>query len=130
MAVRLDTDLRNALATAVSTAFPASSTLEIRTGTQPASANTAASGTLLATITLPASPWATASAGAIAKQNTWSATAVASGTAGYARFIGGSNALDVSVGTVGTDLIIDNAAIVSGGTVTVVSASITIPSGE
>lgn len=127
MAVRLDTDLRNNLATEISTLFPAGSTLEIRTGTQPASANTAASGTLLATITLPASPWAAASSGSIAKQGVWSATAVATGTAGYARLIGGTNAMDVAIGT---DWTIDNASIISGGTVTVSTASITIPSGE
>lgn len=129
MAVRLDTDIRNALATQVSTSFPAGSTVQIRTGAQPATANDTASGTLLATITLPASPWATASEGSIAKQGSWSATAVASGTAGHARIIGGNNAIDVSVGTSGTDWIIDNASIVSGGTVTVVSASITVPAG-
>jgi hypothetical protein len=130
MAVRLDTDIRNNLANEIATRFPAGSTVEIRTGTQPASANTAASGTLLATITLPASPWATASGGSIAKQNTWSATAVASGTAGYARIAGGANAIDVSVAESGGDWTIDNASIVSGGTVTIVSASISVPSGE
>jgi hypothetical protein len=130
MAVRLDTDIRNNLATEIATRFPAGSTVEIRTGTQPASANTAATGTLLATITLPATPWAAASGGSIAKQGTWSATAVATDTAGYARIIGGTNAIDVSVAETGGDWTIDNASIVSGGTVTIVSASISVPSGE
>lgn len=130
MAVRLDTDIRNALASAISAGFPAGATVEIRTGSQPASANTAPSGTLLATITLPATPWAAAAAGSVAKQGTWSATAVATGTAGYARIINSTNAIDFSVGTSGTDWIIDNASIVSGGTVTITSASITVPSGE
>jgi hypothetical protein len=127
MAVKLDTDIRNALATQISTSFPAGSTVEIRTGAQPATANDAAAGTLLATITTPASPWSTASNGAITKQGTWSATASASGTAGHARIIGGANAIDVSVGTSETDWIIDNASILSGGTVTIVSATITVP---
>jgi hypothetical protein len=130
MAVRLDTDLRNNLATEIAARFPAGSTVEIRTGTQPASANTAASGTLLGTITLPATPWAAASGGSIAKQGTWSVEAVETGEAGYARIIGGSNAIDVSVGETGADWTIDNASIVSGGTITIVSASITVPSGE
>jgi hypothetical protein len=129
MAVRLDTDIRNALATQISTSFPAGSTVQIRSGAQPASANDTATGTLLATITLPASPWAAASGGAIAKQGTWSATVSTGGTAGHARIIGGANAIDVSVGTTGTDWIIDNATLVAGGTVTVVSASITVPAG-
>jgi hypothetical protein len=129
MAVRLDTDIRNNLANEIATRFPAGSTIQIRSGAQPASANDTATGTLLATITLPASPWAAASGGAIAKQNTWSATVTTGGTAGHARIIGGANAIDVSVGTTGTDWIIDNATLVSGGTVTVVSASITVPAG-
>jgi hypothetical protein len=44
--------------------------------------------------------------------------------------IGGTRAIDVSVGTSGTVWIIDDASIVSGGTVTVVSASLIAPSGE
>jgi len=130
MAVRLDTDLRNNLATEIATRFPEGSTVEIRTGTQPASANTAVTGDLLATITLPATPWAAAASGSIAKQGTWSATASGSGIAGYARIIGGTNAIDVSVAETGGDWTIDNDDIVSGGTVTIVSASITVPSGE
>jgi hypothetical protein len=130
MALRLDTDLRNALATAFTNQFPAGSTIEIRTGTQPASANNAASGTLLATITLPSTPFGSASGGAISKNGTWSATISTSGTAGYARFIGGSNVCDVSVGTSGADMIIDNATLVSGGTVTVSAFTYTQPSGE
>ena len=130
MAVRLDTEIRNILANEIAAQFPAASTVEIRTGTQPASANTAASGTLLATIVLPATPWAAAAAGSIAKQGTWSVTATGTGAAGYARIIGGTNAIDVSVGEAATDWIIDNADIVTGGTVTVTSSSITVPSGE
>jgi hypothetical protein len=130
MAVRLDTDIRNVIATAMAAGFPAGATVQIRTGSQPASANTTASGTLLATITLPASPWATAASGSVAKQGTWSATAVATGTAGYARLINGANAIDVSVGVSATDWIIDNASILNGGTVTIVTAALTAPSGE
>ena len=126
MAFRKNTTLRTNQAAVYSTQFPAGSTMEIRTGSQPASANDAATGTVLATITLPANPWAAASGGSIAKQNTWSATAGATGTAGWARITGGSNVMDVSVGTSGADAIIDNASIVNGGTVTVTSLSITI----
>lgn len=130
MALRQDTDLRNALAQAFADAFPAGSTIEIRTGTQPASANSAASGTLLATITLPSTPFGSPTGGAISKNGTWSATVSTSGTAGYARFISSSRAFDVSVGTSGTDMIIDNATLVGGGTITVTSFTYTVPSGE
>lgn len=130
MSVRLNTALRNVVADEIRAVFPATSTVEIREGAQPASANDAATGTLLGTITLPATPFAAAVNGSIAKQGIWAATAVASGTAGYARIIGTTNTIDVSVGTTGTDWIIDNATIVSGGTITIVTASITVPSGE
>jgi hypothetical protein len=127
MAFRKNTTLKNNQASVYNTQFPAGSTMEIRTGSQPASANDAATGTVLATITLPASPWSAASGGVISKNGTWSATASATGTAGWARITGGSNVMDVSVGTSGADAIIDNASIVSGGTVTVTSLSVTIP---
>lgn len=128
MAVRLDTDIRNALATEISNQFPASSTITIYTGTQPASANSAASGSTLATITLPASPWAAASGGAVAKQNTWSVTASGSGTAGYARLASaGGDAIDFAIGS---DLTISDSTIVAGGQVSVTSLTITVPSGE
>lgn len=130
MALRQDTDLRNSLAQAFADAFPAGATIEIRTGTQPASANSAASGTLLATITLPTSPFGTPSSGAVSKNGTWSATVSTSGTAGYARFISSTRAFDVSVGTSGADMIIDNASLVSGGTVTISTFTYTVPSGE
>jgi hypothetical protein len=131
MALRYNTTLRNSLANALSDNFGAGSLLYIYTGAQPASANTAASGTLLCTITLPATPWAAAVNGAIAKQGTWSGTAVATGTAGYARLTDDSAVnMDFTVGESGADATIDNASIVSGGTVTINTLTYTVPSGE
>jgi hypothetical protein len=127
MAIRQDTDLRTALAQAFGDAFPVGSTLKIYTGTQPASANTAATGTLLATITLPASPWAAAASGSIAKNGTWSSTATGTGTAGYARLESGGKAFDMSIGS---DLTISGAAITIGGAISVTSLTYTVPSGE
>ena len=130
MALRYNTLMRNALTLPITDNFGVGTTVEIRTGTQPASAQDAASGTLLCTITLPATPWSAPSTGVINKAGTWSGTAGATGTAGYARFLGtaGRN-FDVSVGEAATDMIIDNAAIVTGGTVTVNTLSYTVPAG-
>lgn len=127
MAIRQDTDLRTVMAGQFGTNFPASSTLKIYTGTQPATADTAASGSLLATIVLPASPWAAASAGAISKQNTWSVVATGTGTAGYARLENGTSAFDMAIGT---DLTISDSSIVTGGTVTVTTLTYTVPTGN
>lgn len=130
MALRYNTALRNALTGPISSNFGAGSTVSIYTGTQPASAQNVASGTLLCTITLPATPWAAAVDGVIAKQGTWTGTAVATGTAGWARISDESTiSMDVSVGEAATDMIIDNAAIVSGGTVTVNTLTYTVPAG-
>src|ERR1043165_5396967 len=56
--------------------------LKIYTGSQPATADTAPTGTLLVTITLPATPWAAGSSAipSVAnKSGTWSGVAVANG---------------------------------------------------
>lgn len=128
MALRKNTNMANAQADASMTLFD-NGTLEIRTGTQPASANDAATGTLLCTITLPADAFAAAAAGVASKTGTWSGTAVADGTAGYARFISSVNdqRMDVSVGEAATDMIIDNASILTNGVVTVTSFDFTTP---
>jgi len=60
--------------------------LDVYTGTAPATANLAASGTLLASITLPADSFAAATAAAKAKAGTWQdASADATGTAAHFR---------------------------------------------
>lgn len=118
MALTQNDGTRNVLATAFGDLFN-SGTLEIRT----------AADAVLATITLPASAFGSPTAGAISKNGTWSATASASGTAAKAVFISG-DALKTAtedVGTSGTPIIIDNASIVSGGTVTVTSYTYTVP---
>jgi hypothetical protein len=128
MALRKNTNMANAQAIASTDLFN-SGTLQIRTGSQPASANDAATGTLLVTITLPASAFGSPTGGVIGKAGTWSGTAVADGTAGYARFVSSANdqRMDVSVGEAATDMIIDNAAILTNGVVTVTSFDFTVP---
>lgn len=118
---------RNRLADSLADAFD-SGTLEIRTGAAPASAGTA-TGTLLASITLPATAFSAAATGAAAKNGTWSATATDTGTAGYARFKNGADTLrmDVSVGVGSGELQLSTLSIISGGTVTVSTFTITQP---
>lgn len=104
MTKRLSTGLRNAMVGTTGFAGAmANGCIEIRTGTQPASADAAATGTLLGIVTLnsgaftPGSPtngltWTSAADGKVMKNGTWSFTAIATGTAGWFRFKG--NALD------------------------------------
>lgn len=87
MAMQFSVTARNARLTAVSTTVAATPQLRFYTGALPANCATAASGTLLATLTLPATPFGTAAAGAMALAGTWSGTAANAGTAGYFRML-------------------------------------------
>lgn len=111
--------------------------VEIRTGAQPASVGTAASGTLLATLTLsdPAFGAATSANPAVATANaiTGDTSADASGTAGWFRAYDSDGNAKID-GTVteeggGGEMEIDNVAIVAGGTVTMTSWTVRQPTG-
>jgi hypothetical protein len=102
--------------------FPAGSLLEIRTGA-PAGAENAAGGSLLASITLPATPWSAAASGSKAKNGTWSVAASGTGTAGHFRLKNAAGT-ELEEGTItatggGGDMTIDNTSIASAQTVTV-----------
>lgn len=126
MTIRFSTALRNLLADALGTAMGAS-TLSVYTGAQPATPATAASGTKLVDIDV--GYWDVAATGVaalnVATPNT--GVAVATGTAGWARLIVGTNIVDGTVGTTGTDFTINTAGIVSGATVTLTACTITQP---
>ena len=109
-------------------------TLTIYSGTQPANSDTALSGnTVLATFTLPAAGSNSVSAAGvitILASAIAAVTAAATGTAVFARCTNGANTLfDCSVGTSGTDLIINSTAIQSGAQVSVTgNITVTMPS--
>jgi hypothetical protein len=129
MTVRVDTSVVNALADAFA-AFFDSGVLEVRDGAQPADADTAASGSLLASITLPATAFGAAAAGAVAKNGTWQdASANASGTTTWFRLrdAGDTYRLDGSCGQGSGDLSFDDSSIVAGGVVTVTAFTVTMP---
>lgn len=89
-----------------------SGVLEIRSGTQPASADDAPTGTLLASIALPADAFAAAAARAAAKAGTWEdASADAAGTAGWFRLRTSAD----GGGSSTTDRRIDGAITATGG---------------
>lgn len=137
MATRIPTNVRNAMANAavdLIDAGPAAGTVQIRTGAQPASAGSVATGTLLGTLTLsdPAFGDAvngTATAGAI----TGDSSADASGTAGWFRVLDstGATVMDGAISEAGGggEMILDKTAIVAGGTISVTSWTVTQPAG-
>ena len=124
MAVQLFVAARNARLDAIETTVGASAKLQIRSGAQPATAATAASGTLLCEIALPSDYMAAASAGSKAKSGTWSGTGAAAGTAGHFRVVDTAGTTCHIQGSItatggGGDMTLDNTSIASGQTVTV-----------
>jgi hypothetical protein len=106
-------------------------TISIRSGTQPATPETAVTGTLLATVSLNATAFGAASNGTItAAAIVGDVTADATGTATWFRMWrsdGTTAVLDGSVGTSGADLNINSIAIQAGAAVEVTALSITLP---
>lgn len=107
------------------TALLNSGTLNIYSGTQPVNANTALSGnTLLAAFTFASSAFGSPTAGLATAAAISSVTAAATGTATFFRCVksdGTTVVMDGSVGTSGTDCIINSTSIASGATVSVIS---------
>jgi len=132
MATRIDSDAANLMADALADEFDSvAGTLTIYSGSAPADADDAPTGTVLAAITLPTPAFGAASAGACAKIGTWEdSSANASGTAGYFRIV--SNGGHVIQGTItatgmGGDMEMANTSIIEGGVVTVTSYNFTMP---
>lgn len=135
MATRISVAARSAAADAVVDLLDGGAgagTLEIRTGAQPATPATAASGTLLATLTLSDPAFGAASSGvATASAITDDTSADATGTAGWFRAKDSSgNAVidgDITGTGGGGNMELDSTSIVSGGLVEVTSWTITMP---
>ena len=127
MARKYSTALRTAKQAAIEATIGTAPKFRFYTGSIPADCATARSGTLLAELTLP-SDWAAQSSGQTTKVGTWSNNASASGTAGYYSIMDSAGTTcheQGTVGTSGTDFIIDNTSINSGQPVTVSGYTIT-----
>lgn len=138
MAVRLAVATRNAMADAVTTRADSgagAATIKIYTGPQPATGDTAPSGTLLVTFTCSDPSFSAAASGVITLDITpaISATGAAAGTAGWFRLESSTpaNVVDGSVTATGGggDLTVDNTSIAVGQTVNLTSGTITMPAG-
>lgn len=129
MAVQLSTTVRNARLDAIETAVGVSAVLKIRTGAQPANVAAADSGTVLATVNLPSDWMAAASGGSKALSGSWTdASADATGTAAHFRVYasdGTTAHIQGSVGTSGTDMVVDSTSFTAGQAFTVNSFTLT-----
>lgn len=136
MATRLATASRNSMVDGLTALINSggAGTIDIRTGSQPASANDAATGTLLATLTFSGTAFGASSGGtATANAITQDSSADATGTAGWARIKsgGGATIFDVAVTATGGggELQLNTVSIISGGPVQITAFTLTQPAG-
>jgi len=131
--LRLSTTARNALANAIKAAIDtgagAGGTIKIYSGSQPATPQDTATGTLLVTLTFGKPSFGSAATGVITANAIAQVNAVATNTAAYARIADsdGNAIMDVDVGTSGATINLNTTTIVSGGPVSITSATITMP---
>jgi hypothetical protein len=82
------------------TAVGASPFLQLRSGPEEASTAATATGTLIAEIPLPASPFTTPSGGIIEKSGSWSVNSAATGVIGHGRILDNAKTTCLFVGSV------------------------------
>lgn len=131
MAFQFSTSSRNAALDAIETTIGASAIVKIRSGAAPANCATADSGTVLATLNLPADYFSSASNGSKTLLGTWQDTSAdAAGTAGHFRMYASDGTTCHIQGTItatggGGDMTLDNTSIASGQQITITSFTIT-----
>ena len=131
MAFQLSVDARNATLAAIETEVGVNPILTISTGSVPADCGTANTGTVLATMVLPADWLSDAVGGSITLSGTWQdLSADASGTAGYFRLHNNGGTTCHMQGTVtatgaGGDMQLDNTNIATGQQINITTFTIT-----
>ena len=128
MTVRLNDAFANDLLDGIDAVYN-SGFADIRTGAQPASGNDAATGTLLASIPIPADAFGAAAARSKGKAGTWQVAGAAAGNAGWVRIRNAADTrrLDGSVTATGGggQVELDNISIAVGQLVTVTALNLT-----
>ena len=111
MTIQRSVAARDAMNNAFEATVGTSAKLQIRTGAQPATCATAASGTLLCELALPSDWVGASSSGATAKAGAWSGTASLSGPAAHYRIVDNAGTTCHEQGSIGLgsgDLSLDN----------------------
>lgn len=118
MTVQLSTAVRNGMLDQIESVIGVSAILKIRTGAPPANCAAADSGTVLATLNLPSDWMNAASGGTKTMLGTWQdLSADNTGTAGHFRIYDSGGTVcgfQGTVGTSGTDMIVDNTSFNTG----------------
>lgn len=153
MALKCSTKLKNAMLEAIRTQL-ATGAIYVYSGSQPATADAAPTGTLLGIATVGAGSWtavsnltngldfAAAASGVMTKSvsETWQFVGIADGTAGWFRHVGGAAAdslaadssatyprIDGRISTSGAEMILSNLSVVTGATTTIDSYTVQWP---
>jgi hypothetical protein len=112
LSYQLSTAVRNARLDTVESTIGTSAQLKVRTGAPPANCAAADTGTVLASMTLPADWMAAAAAGSKALSGTWQdASADATGTAGHFRIYDSAGTTCHVQGTAGTNVVLTTSAL-------------------
>lgn len=135
MSLQFSTAVRNALLDAIESAIGVSAVLKIFSGAAPANCAAADSGTVLATLALPADWMADASGGTKTKAGSWadaSADAGAPTNAGHFRLYGSDGVTCHAQGTItatggGGDMTLDSVAITAGQAIVISGFTLTAP---
>ena len=132
MAVRLSTSARDASTDAISALADAGSgpgLLRIYTGAQPATPNTAASGTLLAEVELGDPAFGASSAGTATGADPDSVVGLANGTAGWWRIVDSTGAAVMDGSVSDGSLVLSSSTIATGVPFDITALSHTTPVG-
>lgn len=133
MTIQFSVAIRNAMADQVEGVIGASAVLRMRTGAKPADCAAADSGTVLATMTLPASWLNAAAAGVVTISGLWQdLLADAAGTIGHFRIYDSTGTVCGCQGSVtitggGGDMTVDNPVLAVGQPITVTLFTLTAP---
>jgi hypothetical protein len=131
MTVQFSTAVRNARLDSIETTIGTSAVLKIRTGAPPANVAATATGTVLATLTLPSDWMAAASGGAKALLGTWEdLSADDAGTAGHFEVTASDGTTRHMQGTVtatggGGDMTVNNAVFAVGQAFSITAFTLT-----
>lgn len=130
MAVKFSVAVRNAIVDTIETITGPSPRLIFYTGTPPANTSAAATGTIIATMVLPADWLTDATAGVKTLNGTWSTTASATGTIGYYRIYDSTVTTcheqgNVTISGGGGDITLDNVNAANGQTITMLTKTYT-----
>lgn len=131
MALQYSANVRNNKLDSFETTGGASPILSLRSGAPPADCATANSGTVIATMTLPADWMAAASGGTKAKSGTWQDTSADNaGSVGHFRIHTAAGTECIAQGTCtntggGGDMTLDNITVNAGQSITVATFTLT-----